>query len=341
MNSISSLKKNLPKTIELYSDHAEIIDQRWLPKKMKLEKLTSVSDCARAISEMHIRGAQAIGGCALAGMVLAAREAKGDKDSVLSALREAGQSLVKTRPTAVNLSWAVKEMLSVAQKTDDDIAGAVFDAAQKTIQSEIDNNIKLGRHGAELITDGMSLQTHCNAGSLSSLWYGTATAPMFGALAAGKKFSVFVDETRPRLQGARLTAWELGKVGIDYTVVTDNACGSILGQGKVDAVFIGADRIAANGDVANKIGTYPLALMAHEHGVPFYVAAVEATIDRELKSGSQIPIEERSAAEFWDYLDPEYVDESLPCLNVAFDVTPAKYVTKIITEEGVKDPDKL
>ncbi len=334
MSNIESLRQKLPKTIEIFPDHAVIIDQRHLPRKLVREKLTSADDCFRAISEMHIRGAQAIGGCGIAGMVLAARKSPMN-------LEEAAGKLIKARPTAVNLSWGVNKMLTAAKQATGDAAEAVFVEAEKIFTSEIANNVKLGEYGAQLLEDGMNLQTHCNAGSLSSLWYGTATAPMYTAFTQGKKLHVFVDETRPRLQGARLTAWELAQVGIDYTIVTDNACGSILGQGKVDAIIVGADRIAANGDVANKIGTYPLALMAHEHDIPFYVAAVEATIDLALTSGDQIPIEERSQVEFWDYLDPELVDEKMPAKNIAFDVTSAKYVTKIITEKGVREPSDL
>ncbi len=328
MPNIKELKQQLPQTIELFEDKAVLIDQRQIPAELIKEELTTVDEVADAIKNMHVRGAQAIGATGMAGMYLAARIG-GD-------LEVAAEKLLATRPTAVNLSWGIKKMLAAAQGHEDP-ASQIYEEAQKIIKSEIANNIKLGNHGAELISEGMRLQTHCNAGSLSSIWYGTATAPMFSALQQGKNFSVYCDETRPRLQGARLTAWELKQVGIPYTVVTDNACGSLLSQGKVDAIIVGADRIAANGDVANKIGTYPLALMAHEHEVPFYVAAVEATIDHDTATGADIPIETRSQKEFWDYLDPKYTDDTMPALNIAFDVTSAKYVTKIITEEGIKE----
>ncbi|MFC1617886.1 S-methyl-5-thioribose-1-phosphate isomerase [Patescibacteria group bacterium] len=335
MPSIEELKQKLPQTIELNEDAVVMLDQRKIPDQLIKEELTTVDEVAAAIKDMHIRGAQAIGAAAMAGMYLAAKAGK-DLESTAGKLKA-------TRPTAVNLSWGVDKMLETGSRVleSEDLAGVLFSEAQKIIKSEVQNNIKLGEHGRDLIKDGMRLQTHCNAGSLSSIWYGTATAPMFAAWCEGKKISVYADETRPRLQGARLTAWELKQVGIDYTIVTDNACGALLANGKVDAVIVGADRIAANGDTANKIGTYPLALMAHEHGVPFYVAAVEATIDFETDSGKEIPIEERSKKEFWDYLDPTFVDESMPALNIAFDVTPAKYVTKIITEKGIKDPSEL
>ncbi|MFC1721605.1 S-methyl-5-thioribose-1-phosphate isomerase [Patescibacteria group bacterium] len=338
MPNIDQFKKKLPLTIEIFADYAQLIDQRKLPRKLVREKITSLDQALTAIKDMHIRGAQAIEGCGIAGMILAAREAKGSVSKIYIDLEEAAGKLIATRPTAVNLSWAVRKMLAAAAKANNDVAEVLWVQGQELFAAEIQNNVALGEHGAELITEGMTLQTHCNAGSLSSLWYGTATAPMFSACLQNKKFSVIVDETRPRLQGARLTAWELEQVGIDYAVVTDSSCGALLGKGKIDAVIVGADRIAANGDVANKIGTYPLALMAYEHSIPFYVAASESTIDPTMSAGVNIPIEERSREEYWGYLDSKLIDNNMPVLNIAFDVTPAKYVTKIITEKGVKDP---
>jgi methylthioribose-1-phosphate isomerase len=340
MKNIAELKTKLPPTIELFPDHAILIDQRYLPRKVVFEKIHKLEQAVRAIKEMHIRGAQAIAGAGLAGMVVAAAAASGSREQIYLQLENAAKELIAARPTAVNISWGVRKILAAAAAATD-VPATVFANAQEIFASEISNNIKLGDLGADLIKPGMKIQTHCNAGSLSSLWYGTATAPLFSAWRQGKDFSVFVDETRPRLQGARLTAWELKQVEIDYTVVCDNTCGSLLSRGEVDMVIVGADRIAANGDVANKIGTYPLALMAHEHNIPFYVAAVEATIDLAMPRGSDIPIESRSQAEFWDYLSPRAVDPTMPARNLAFDVTPAKYVTKIITEQGIKSPAEI
>ena len=340
MKSIADLKSKLPPTIEIFPDHAIIIDQRHLPRRLVLEKITTLDQMIRAIKEMHIRGAQAIAGAGLAGMIVAAAAAAGSREEIYLQLEKAAAALVAARPTAVNISWGVRKILAAAAGAAD-IPATVFSKAQEIFADEINNNIKLGDIGSTLIKSGLKIQTHCNAGSLSSLWYGTATAPLFSAWRQGKDFSVLVDETRPRLQGARLTAWELKQMGINYTVVCDNACGSLLSRGEVDLVIVGADRIAANGDVANKIGTYPLALMAHEYKIPFYVAAVEATIDLAMPNGAGIPIEARSQEEFWDYLSPRVIDPSMPVRNLAFDVTPAKYVTKIITEKGIKSPAEL
>lgn len=341
MQNIDEIKQKLPQTISLEGKIVRIIDQRQLPQALVMEDLKNVEDAARAIKDMHTRGAQAIGATGIAGMILAAEEFSRDYAQAEPKLKEAAELLLATRPTAVNLSWGVKKMLKVAQENPDNFAKAMWKSGQEILTSEIENNLAIGEHGAKLIKDGMALQTHCNGGSLSSIWYGTQSAPYFTAWRQGKKISLIIDETRPRLQGARLTAWEAKQLGIPFQVVTDSSCGALLGGEKVDAVIVGADRIAANGDVANKIGTYPLALMAHEHGIPFYVAAVEATIDPDMPNGQDIPIEERSQAEFWEYVDPEDVDSSMPALNIAFDVTPAKYVTKIITEKGIKDPSKV
>ncbi len=342
MNSIEQLKSRLPYTVEIFLDRVRIIDQSLLPQKLAWLDLRTFADVVDAINEMRVRGAQAIGATGIGGMYLAALEMKGERVAVLKKLVAAGDQLTKnTRPTAVNLAWGVGRMLDAARSADQTLGPALYQAAQRILQDEVDNNLAIGRQGRELISDGQTVLTHCNAGSLSGIWYGTATAPLYAAWCAGTKFSVIVDETRPQLQGARLTAWELRRAGIDFRIISDSAAGAMLRSKKISAVIVGADRIAANGDTANKIGTYPLAVLAHENQIPFYVAAVEATIDRRLPAGDGIPIENRPNEDFWRYLNRDFFDDKMPILNSVFDVTPARYITKIITERGVRAPSDI
>lgn len=343
MNSSEALKSKLPYTVEIFPDRVRIIDQSLLPQKLMRLDLTTVEEVMTAIKTMRVRGAQAIGATGIGGMYLAARQSHGSHEAVLQQLQSAAYRLTReTRPTAVNLSWGVNKMLAAAVRAANrQIEEVLYTAARQIFEAEVNNNLKIGQQGKELITSDMTILMHCNAGSLSSIWYGTATAPLFAAKEDRKSFTVIIDETRPQLQGLRLTAWEFRQVGIDFKVITDDAAGSLMKGQRISAVLVGADRIAANGDVANKIGTYPLAVLAKENEIPFYVAAVEATIDRARPSGEGIPIESRPAEDFWRYLNPEFFDKSMPVLNPAFDVTPAKYITKIITETGIHDPAQI
>ncbi len=325
----------------------EIIDQTRLPHEFVVHRLVSLKDAAEAIRVMRVRGAPLIGATAAYGLALAASRDAGD-----TALRGAGDTLVATRPTAVNLQWAVRRMLArllplpVQQR-----AAAAWDEAAAICDEDVAQNQAIGRHGGDLIKaiaankpGPVNLLTHCNAGWLATVDWGTALAPVYAAVAAGIPLHVWVDETRPRNQGASLTAWELAKHGVAHTVITDNAGGHLMQQGRVDLCIVGTDRTAANGDVCNKIGTYLKALAARDNGVPFYVAAPGPSIDFTLASGDEIPIEERGAEEVTHIAglagDGRVVNVRLtpagsPAANPAFDVTPARLVTGIITERGV------
>lgn len=267
---------------------------------------------------MVVRGAPAIGVSAAYGMAMAARSGED--------LQEAARVLKAARPTAVNLAWAVDRMLR--------FGGAVAEA-EAIHREDLEGNMRMGRFGAELLGDRATVLTHCNAGALATAGYGTALGVIRAAIEGGKRVAVFADETRPYLQGARLTAWELQRDGIDVTLITDNMSGHFFQQGTFDAVIVGADRIAANGDTANKIGTYTVAVLAHAHGVPFYIAAPISTIDPACPSGAQIPIEERSAGEVVDIYGSRVAPEGIHVRHPAFDVTPARLITAIITERGV------
>jgi len=324
-----------------------IIDQTRLPHEFVVHRLTSLEDAAEAIRVMRVRGAPLIGATAAYGLALAASRDAGD-----AALRSAGDTLIATRPTAVNLQWAVRRMLvrllplPVHQR-----AAAAWDEAAAICDEDVAQNQAIGRHGADLIKaiaankpGPVNLLTHCNAGWLAAVDWGTALAPVYAAVAAGIPLHVWVDETRPRNQGASLTAWELAKHGVAHTVIADNAGGHLMQQGRVDLCIVGTDRTAANGDVCNKIGTYLKALAARDNGVPFYVAAPGPSIDFTLASGDEIPIEERGAEEVTHIAglagDGRVVNVRLtpagsPAANPAFDVTPARLVTGIITERGV------
>ena len=270
---------------------------------------------------MVVRGAPAIGVAAAYGMAMAAMQ--GDD------LEAAAKLLKSARPTAVNLAWAVDQMTAV----NGDLA-----VAERIHREDVEANMRMGRFGAELLGESATVLTHCNAGALATAGYGTALGVIRAAVEGGKHIAVFADETRPYLQGARLTAWELQRDGIDVTLITDNMSGHFFQQGKFDAVIVGADRIAANGDTANKIGTYTVAVLAHAHGVPFYVAAPISTIDLACPNGAQIPIEERSAEEVVDIYGTRVAPEGIHVRHPAFDVTPARLITAIITEGGVVRP---
>ena len=293
-------------------DSLELLDQRLLPGKTAYVKCTSAEDVAAAIRDMVVRGAPAIGCAAAFGIVLA----KGAP--------AAYEVLAKSRPTAVNLFWALERM----RKAKDLRA-----EAEAIYAEDIAGNRAMGDHGARLIPDGARVMTHCNAGALATAGYGTALGVIRSA--KGKGISVIANETRPYLQGARLTAYELVEEGIPCTLITDGMAGHLMSKGEVDVIVVGADRIAANGDVANKIGTYALAVLARRHGIPFYVAAPLSTFDPKIPDGSHIPIEERPAHEVTGYREQRWAPQGVKVRNPAFDVTPAELVTGIITEKGV------
>ena len=319
-----------------------MIDQRLLPRELVMVRFQDYRDVAVAIRDMCVRGAPAIGASAAFGMALAARQAVRAGEPLLPALEEAGRILGATRPTAVNLFWAIERMLAAARRlatlAPEAIAAALLAEAEAIADADVEANRRMGRFGAELLPDPATVITHCNAGALATVAYGTALGLIRAAAEMGKRLHVLVDETRPRLQGAHLTAWELMQEGIGCTLIADNAAGHFLLRGQVDAVVFGVDRIAANGDVANKIGTYKLAVVAHENGVPVYCAAPLSTIDLKLERGLDIPIEERSPEEVLYVGKERIAPEGMRAANPAFDVTPAKYITAIVTEVGVLRP---
>lgn len=286
---------------------------------------TTAPQVAAAIRDMVVRGAPAIGVSAAYGLALASLAG----DDVASAALE----LRAARPTAVNLMWAIDRMLGIHARGGDLVA-----AAEELFREDVAANRRIGRYGAALLGDSPTVLTHCNAGALATAGYGTALGVIRAAVEAGKKVAVFADETRPYLQGSRLTAWELQQEGIDVTLITDSMAGHFFQQGKFDAVIVGADRIAANGDTANKIGTYTVAVLAGAHGVPFYVAAPWSTIDTACPGGAAIPIEERSAAEVTDIAGMRMAPVGVAVRHPAFDVTPARLITAIITDRGVLRP---
>ncbi|MFA5021852.1 MAG: S-methyl-5-thioribose-1-phosphate isomerase [Patescibacteria group bacterium] len=346
MPDLKNLQKKLPKTIELKKDQVVMIDQLLLPGQLKFIKLKTYPQIIKAIYTMQVRGAQAIGAAGAGGIVLAANSFKSkDVLAFLKFLNKAAKEISQTRPTAVTLAWAVKKIMSQARGNSVlEIQKNIYTAAQKLFASEMQSNIKIGTHGQKLIKNGSRILTHCNAGSLSGIWYGTATAPIFSAFLAGKKIKVLMDETRPMLQGARLTAWEMNRAGIDCQLNIDSASGYLMSHKLVDLVIVGADRIAKNGDVANKIGTYPLALMAYEHKIPFYVAAMNSTVDLTLASGKLIPIEERNPDEVIKdilYYKKPVAPKGVKAFNPVFDVTPAKLIKGIITEQGIFVPREI
>ncbi len=320
-----------------------LIDQRKLPLEEIYVPCRDFREVAKAIKDMIVRGAPAIGATAAFGYALGAREMAGraaNWGDFLERMKEVKETLANTRPTAVNLFWALERMGKTLRDYGhlDGIAERLEEEAIKIAQEDIKINKTIGRHGAELIEDGMSILTHCNTGSLATVDYGTALGVIRTAHEQGKKIKVFVDETRPYLQGARLTAWELTKYGIEATLISDNMAGWMMKKGLVDMIIVGADRVVANGDVANKIGTYTLAVLAKHHGVPFYTALPTSTIDLSKKTGEEIPIEERSPDEVTHCGGRRIAPEGIKVMNPAFDVTPHELVAGIITEKGVIYP---
>ena len=314
------------------------LDQTRLPQEEVWVETDDYHVVAQAIRELQVRGAPLIGVAAAYGLALAALSIREtDPDRFRNQLRLAAGELEATRPTAVNLAWATKRMLSAAERAEDveQIQQALIAQARRIHEEDIAANRRIGDYGATLFDEPATVLTHCNAGSLATGGYGTALGVIRSAASQNALRRVFVPETRPLLQGARLTAWELAKDGIPFTIIVDAAVGSVLRRGIVDAVIVGADRIAANGDVANKIGTYQHAVLAHENDVPFYVAAPTSTIDLSIASGDEIPIEERSPDEVTSVRGVVVAPASAAALNPAFDVTPNTYVTAIITENGI------
>ena len=333
------------KTIEWTEAGVVMIDQTRLPREEVYVTCRGYREVAEAIRTMVIRGAPAIGVAAAMGLALAVRQAQAAQVTDLeSALEEAAATIGATRPTAVNLFWAIRRMKErFAQSKQagcnvDEIRQAMVAEALQVLREDIAGNEAIGRHGAELLAGGKSVLTHCNAGGLATGGYGTALGVIRAAAAGGHPPHVFSCETRPFLQGARLTVWELQKDNIPATLITDSMAGHILKSGRADCVIVGADRIAANGDVANKIGTYSLAVLAKENNVPFYVAAPLSTVDLSLASGEEIPIEQRPAREVTHIGGVPVAPEGTIVENPAFDVTPNRYVTAIITEKGIARP---
>ena len=313
-----------------------LLDQRKLPLEETWVPCRDTAEVAAAIRDMTVRGAPAIGVAAAYGLVCAAREAKGDGPARVQALAEAARRLAETRPTAVNLFWALERGKEAAAVNDDPEAMLAW--ARSVHDADVEANVRLGRLGAERVPDGARIHTHCNAGALATGGFGTALGVVYAAVQAGKRVHVYCDETRPRLQGAKLTAWELARAGVPYTLICDGMAAALMRQKKVDLSVVGADRIAANGDVANKIGTYSAAVNAHHHGLPFYVAAPASTFDLDLPSGAGIPIEERSEAEVTCDAAGPVVPRGTPVWNPGFDVTPAALVKAIFTERGEVSP---
>jgi methylthioribose-1-phosphate isomerase len=327
------------------SGRIEMIDQRALPARFEVLTYDSAADMAAAIRSMVVRGAPAIGCAAAYGVAVEARRLQHLDGAAFGAgMNAAFEVLAGSRPTAVNLFWALKRMrgaLARAQAPPQPLpvlAAVLLQEAHDILAEDVLANRAMGAFGAVLLPPTAQVLTHCNAGALATAGHGTALGVIRSAVAAGKTISVIVDETRPFLQGARLTVWELQRDNIPVTLITDNMAGHMMQQGAVDAVIVGADRIAANGDVANKIGTYMVAVLAHRHGIPFYVAAPLSTIDRQLASGKEIPIEERDAAEVRGYADLLWAPADVAVRNPAFDVTPAALVSALITEKGVLAP---
>ena len=329
-------------TIAWQGDDIVMVDQRKLPADEIYVTCKNVNDVAKAIRNMVIRGAPAIGVCAAMGLALGAARSKatGTKQFTTEFQKNC-DLLAETRPTAVNLFWAIERMKrgfsegALAGESVDDLKARLRREADRIHDDDLASCRAIGAIGAPLVPADARILTHCNAGALATAGYGTALGVIRGAVEAGRKVRVLADETRPFLQGARLTAWELVKDGIDTTVITDNMAGAIMKGGGIDLVVVGADRIAANGDTANKIGTYSVAVLAKEHGIPFYVAAPWSTIDLATKDGDAIPIEERAPREVTHIGSTQLAPDGAHVRNPSFDVTPAKYITAIITEKGV------
>jgi methylthioribose-1-phosphate isomerase len=333
----------MPRTLWWENNQLKMIDQRILPLTYDVLTYDDHVAVAQAITDMVVRGAPAIGAAGAFGMALAAQRSPArDRDSLLADLTSAKKTLDAARPTAVNLSWATSRIMDyvggLVLPNVDDLRSAIVAEAQRIADEDVEINRRMGAFGAEIVPQGANILTHCNAGSLATVDYGTTLGVVRAASEQGKQVHVWVDETRPRLQGARLTAWELMHDEIPMTLIADNAAGMLMRLGKVQVVLYGADRVAANGDVANKIGSYKLAVLAKENGIPCYSVVPTPTIDLALAHGDLIPIEERGAEEVTMVGVERIAPEGVPVYNPAFDVTPHRYLTGIITEEGICYP---
>jgi methylthioribose-1-phosphate isomerase len=316
-----------------------LLDQNALPEELRYIDYTDWREVVEAIKVMVVRGAPAIGCTAALGIAMASQNLIVEsRDVFLARMSHISEAFRTARPTAVNLMWAVDRLMNLARTTPGsivDIKDGLMVEAIKMLHEDIEANRRLGWFGADLLADNSNVLTHCNAGALATAGYGTALGVIRAAVETGKNIHVYADETRPRLQGMKLTAWELVREGIPVTVIADNMAASLMKQGRVDAVVVGADRIAANGDTANKIGTYSLAVLAHHHNIPFYVAAPLSTVDMSIETGLQIPIEQRDAREMTHIGDKQIAPNGVAVINPAFDVTPAHLITAIFTEQGV------
>ena len=342
----SSVQRQKVETLRWHEGRLEMIDQRVLPAEFRYLSYHGAADTAEGIRSMVVRGAPAIGCAAAYGVAMEAHRLRSLEPSAFtSAMEHAIEILAASRPTAVNLFWALKRMRAVwgslHAHSPGEIADSLLQEAHEVLAEDIRINRKMGAFGAELLADGARVLTHCNAGALATAGHGTALGVIRSAVEAGKRISVIADETRPFLQGARLTAWEMVQEDIPVTLITDNMAGFMMSQGEVDAVVVGTDRVAANGDVANKIGTYMVAVLARRHNIPFYVACPLSTIDMSIADGHGIPIEERDAHEVTGFRDAQWAAHGVKVRNPAFDVTPAELVTGLITEKGlVFAPDR-
>jgi methylthioribose-1-phosphate isomerase len=329
-------------TVDWRNGKVAMIDQTALPHERRINEYDDYRDVAKAIRDMVVRGAPAIGVTAAFGLALAARSLPDDPAKRDAEFKAACRTLAETRPTAINLFWAIDEMRAVYRRhregSAEELADALLARALEIQKEDVEANRRMGAFGAALIEDGSTVLTHCNAGALATAGYGTALGVIRAAVEAGKRIHVFADETRPRLQGALLTAYELHRDGIPVTILADGAAAGLMRGGKIHCAVVGADRIAANGDTANKVGTYSVALACRAHGLPFYVAAPLSTVDFHLPNGDGIPIEERASEEVTHWRGGPLSAPGVPALNPAFDVTPAEYVTAIITERGVAKP---
>lgn len=331
------------KTLEWKKGKLVLIDQTKLPTKLVYAKCCNVKQVWDAIKRLVVRGAPAIGVAAAYGIVIGMQNSKAkNREQFLKELEDTAHYLASSRPTAVNLFWALERMKKVAIESRTEsimrLKQLLLNEARKIHKEDIETCRRIGKNGSVLIHDGMSALTHCNAGGLATSDYGTALSVFFVSAEQGKKIHVYADETRPLLQGARLTTWELKQHGIDVTLICDNMAAHVMKQGKVDIVITGADRIAANGDTANKIGTYGVALLAKAHNIPFYIAAPKSTFDMSLKSGDLIPIEERHPCEITKGFGRQTAPDGIKIYNPAFDVTPHKLISGFITEEGIIRP---
>jgi len=327
-------------------DALVLLDQTKLPVETIYLTLTTAEEVWASIRHLQVRGAPAIGMAAAYGLYLGVRNSEADTvDAFIAEVNQKAEYLGSSRPTAVNLFWALDRIKArVQRETDKDVAGlkaAVLDEALAIQKEDAEVCRTIGEHLLTLLEDGMGVLTHCNPGALATAAYGTATAPFYLAKERGWDLKVYADETRPVLQGARLTAYELQQAGIDVTLICDNMAAMVMSQDKVQAVIVGTDRVAANGDVANKIGTYGVAVLAKAHNIPFYVAAPLSSIDLETATGAQIPIEERPGEEITHGLGKQVAPDDIKVYNPAFDVTPAAYITAIVTETGIFKPEEI